>query len=77
MSQRDKLDEIFRAVARQMQDDFQATRRLVRHKGLKGKAAENNLVATFLRATYLRQSPSGKMRRSSAALGTCPPSATS
>jgi hypothetical protein len=49
MSQRDKLDEIFRAVARQMQDDFQATRRLVRHKGLKGKAAENNLVATFLR----------------------------
>jgi len=49
MSQRDKLDEIFRAVAGQMQADFQATRRLVRHKGLKGKAAENNLVATFLR----------------------------
>jgi hypothetical protein len=49
MSQRDRLDEIFRAVARQMQDDFRATRRLVRHKGLKGKAAENNLVATFLR----------------------------
>jgi hypothetical protein len=48
MSQRDKLDEIFRAVAGQMQADFQATRRLVRHKGLKGKAAENNLVATFL-----------------------------
>jgi hypothetical protein len=49
MSQRSKLDEIFRAVAGQMQLDFQATRLLVRHKGLKGKAAENNLVATFLR----------------------------
>jgi hypothetical protein len=49
MSQRDKLDEIFRAVAGQMQADFQATRRLVRHKGLRGKAAENNLVAAFVR----------------------------
>jgi Domain of unknown function (DUF6602) len=49
MSHRDKLDEIFRGVAGQMQADFQATRRLVQHKGLKGKAAENNLVATFLR----------------------------
>jgi hypothetical protein len=49
MSQRNNLDEIFRAVAGQMQADFQATRRLVRHKGLRGKAAENNLVAAFLR----------------------------
>jgi hypothetical protein len=48
MSQRAKLDEVFRAVAGQMQTDFQAARRLVKHKGLKGKAAENNLVATFL-----------------------------
>jgi hypothetical protein len=48
VSHRDKLDEIFRAVAGQMQADFQATRRLVQHRGLKGKAAENNLVATFL-----------------------------
>jgi hypothetical protein len=49
MSQQAKLDEIFRAVAAQMQADFQATRRVVRHKGLKGKAAENNLVAAFVR----------------------------
>jgi Domain of unknown function (DUF6602) len=49
MSQRDRMDEIFRAVAGQMQTDFQATRRLVRHKGLRGKAAENNLVAAFVR----------------------------
>src|SRR6266508_713861 len=49
MSHRGQLDELFRAVAGQMQADFQATRRLVQHKGLKGKAAENNLVATFLR----------------------------
>jgi hypothetical protein len=48
MNQRAKLDEVFRAVTGQMQADFQATRRLVKHKGLKGKAAENNLVATFL-----------------------------
>jgi hypothetical protein len=48
MSQRAKLDEVFRAVAGQMQADFQATRHVVKHRGLKGKAAENNLVATFL-----------------------------
>ncbi len=49
MSQRNKLDEIFRAIAGQMQADFQATQRVVQHKGLKGKAAENNVVAAFLR----------------------------
>jgi hypothetical protein len=63
MSQRAKLDEVFRAVAGQMQADFQATRRLVKHKGLKGKAAENNLVATFLGATYPQRSLSAKTQK--------------
>jgi hypothetical protein len=48
MSHQDKLNKIFGSVARQMQERFECTRTVVRHKGLKGKAAEKNVVASYL-----------------------------
>jgi hypothetical protein len=63
MSQRAKLDEVFRAVAGQMQADFQATRRLVKHKGLKGKAAETTSWPHSSAATYPQRSLSAKTQK--------------
>ncbi|MVO90256.1 hypothetical protein GPA10_37280 [Streptomyces sp. p1417] len=48
MSHQDKLGKIFGSVARQMQERFECTKGVVRHKGLKGKAAERNVVASYL-----------------------------
>src|SRR6266511_4187926 len=49
MSQQEKMKAITWRIARQMQDDFESGRQIVKHHGLRGKAAENSAVANFLR----------------------------